>query len=60
MKKLLLTFAGLIAFIANNEILTLLIIALALIAFAVFILVSWAKSEKPKMDGSFDTDWGRK
>jgi NADH:ubiquinone oxidoreductase subunit 2 (subunit N) len=60
MKKLILVFGGLIAFIANNEILTLLLLALALIALAVFILAAWAKTEKPKMDGSFDVDWGKK
>ena len=60
MKKIISIAAVILAFLCQNEILTLLLIAVACGTVAVIILAAWAKTEKPKLPGSFDSDWGRK
>lgn len=60
MKKILSLAAVVLAFLCNNEILTLFLIALGAGTVAVIIIAAWAKTEKKSLPGSFDTDWGRK
>ena len=60
MKKIITLAAVILAFLCNNEILTLFLIAIGVAVVAVVILVAWAKTEKPKLPGSFDSDWGKK
>lgn len=60
MRKLITILAAILAFICNSEILTLLFITAGVVIFALFILGAWAKTEKPKLPGSFDSDWGKK
>ena len=60
MKKLLATIIGVFTIMVNNEIVTLLVIAVALLIFAIFVLRAWAKTEKKGLDGSFSSDWGKK
>ena len=60
MKKVIAAALTLFAFLCDNEILTMFIIALGALVVVVFVVAAWAKTEKPKMPGSFDTDWGTK
>ena len=59
MKKLAITGA-IIAFLFNNEILTLIIIGIIGTALAVVLVTAWFKSEPKSLDGSFSKDWGTK
>ena len=60
MKKITAAVLALLAFICNNEILTLFIIGIFAVSIAVVILVAWAKTEKKSLPGTFNTDWGAK
>ena len=60
MKKVVTAFAALAAFIAGNEILTWFLIAVGITVVAVILVAAWAKTEKPKIPGSFNADWGKK
>lgn len=60
MKKIISLGAVILAFLCNNEILTLFIIALGAGTVAVIIIAAWAKTEKKSLPGSFNSDWGRK
>ena len=60
MKKIISAAAVILAFLCDNEILTLFLIAIAAGIVAVVILAAWAKTERKSLPGSFDTDWGRK
>jgi len=60
MKKLIALAATVVAFLCQNEILTLFIIAIAAAVVAVIILAAWAKTEKKSLPGTFDADWGKK
>ena len=60
MRKIITVLAAILAFICNNEIITLLIIAAGALVVAIFLLKAWASKETEKMPASFDVDWGRK
>lgn len=60
MKKLSAILLTALAFLCDNEIITLFIIAVVAAVVAVILLAAWAKTEKPKLPGSFDSDWGKK
>lgn len=60
MRKVITILATILAFLCNNEIFTLLIIAAAALVVAIVLLRAWASKETEKLPASFDTDWGRK
>jgi len=60
MKKLIAGIIAVLTIMANNEIVTLVVLAILALIAAGALLYVWAKHEKPKLPGSFDTDWGRK
>ena len=60
MKKLIAVLITILAFLCDNEILTLLLIGVGAAIVAVILLRAWAKTEKQSLPGSFDVDWGRK
>jgi len=60
MRKVITALAIALAFIFNNEILTMLFLTTGAVILGVFILKAWASKETEKMPGSFDADWGKK
>lgn len=60
MKKLMVIAATILAFLCQNEILTLFLIAIACAVVAVVLIAAWAKTEKKSLPGSFNKDWGKK
>ena len=60
MKKFMAVLVTALAFLCDNEILTLFIIAIAAAVVAVILLAAWAKTEKKSLPGSFSSDWGKK
>lgn len=60
MKKLIAFMVTALAFIADNEILTLAIIAAGALFVVIFVFSAWAKIEKPKNPCLFNTEWGKK
>ena len=60
MKKVFAIIGILVALALKNEIVSMALLAMAVISFAVFVLIEWAKHEPKKLPGSFETDWGAK
>ena len=60
MKKIIAILATALAFLCDNEILTLFMIAIAAAVVAVILLAAWAKTGKKSLPGSFSSDWGTK
>ena len=60
MKKLIAIAATVIAFLCQNEILTLFIIAIAAAVVAVILLAAWAKTEEKHLHGAYMANWRKK
>ena len=60
MKKFMAVLVTALAFLCDNEILTLFIIAIAAAVVAVIILAAWAKTEKKSLPGVYMANWRKK
>ena len=60
LKKVMALCSVVLAFLCQNEILTLFLIGVGCAVVAIIILAAWAKTEKKSLPGSFNKDWGEK
>lgn len=60
MKKLIAVLVTALAFLCDNEILTLFLIAVAAAVVAVILLAAWAKSEEKHLHGVYMANWRKK